>query len=426
MNINSTATLERVTDIRQRKILSRIVDKDTTITLEGRDPLDNTMVLNMGPQHPATHGVLRVLLRLDGETVEKCVPELGYLHRGYEKLGENITYHEFLPHTDRLDYLSPLSNNVAYALAVEKAAGIETPARAMWIRTMIAELARISSHLMAMGAMAMDVGAVTMLLWTFREREKLYDIFEKICGARFTTSYTRIGGVANDFGPRVVPMIRTFIDEFPANLHEFEGLVNRNRIFVERTRDIGYISADDAMALGLTGPCLRGSGVPHDLRRDEPYLLYDELDFDVITYTEGDCLARYMVRGDEMKESVKIVRQLLEKIPDGPVMSNDAEYVLPGKEEIYTRMEELIHDFMLINFGTMPERGESYMAIESPKGELGFYIVSDGTGHAWRMKIHSPSFCNLQALKPMCEGAMIADVVAIIGSIDPVMGEADK
>jgi NADH-quinone oxidoreductase subunit D len=426
MNINSSATIERVTDLRQRKILSKMVDKNTTITLEGRDPLDNTMVLNMGPQHPATHGVLRVLLRLDGETVEKCVPELGYLHRGYEKLGENITYHEFIPHTDRLDYLSPMSNNTAFALAVEKAAGIEITPRAAWIRTMISELARISSHLMAMGAMAMDVGAVTMLLWTFREREKLYDIFEKMCGARFTTSYTRIGGVANDFAPEVFPMIKKFIEEFPGHLKDFASLVSRNRIFIERAAGIGYISKEDAISLGLTGACLRGSGVPHDLRRDEPYLLYDQLDFDVITYTDGDCLARYMVRGDEMTESVKIVRQLLEKIPDGPVMTNDAQHVLPGKQEIYTKMEELINDFMLINYGTMPEPGETYMAIESPKGELGFYIVSDGTGHAWRLKIRAPSFCNLQALTPMCEGEMISDVVAIIGSIDPVMGEADK
>jgi NADH-quinone oxidoreductase subunit D len=426
MNINSSATLERVNDLRQRKILSKIVDKDTTITLEGRDPLENTMVLNMGPQHPATHGVLRVLLRLDGETVEKCVPELGYLHRGYEKLAENTTFHEFLPHTDRLDYLSPLSNNTAFALAVEKAAGIEIPPRAMWIRTLISELARISSHLMAMGAMAMDCGAVTMLLWTFREREKLYDIFEKICGARFTTSYTRIGGLANDFTPEVVPMIRQFISEFPGHLKDFEGLINRNRIFLQRVAGIGYVSREDAIALGLSGACLRGSGVAHDLRRDEPYLLYPELDFDVIVHNGGDCLARYLVRGEEMKESTKIVRQLLEKIPDGPFMADSVKHVLPRKQEIYTKMEELIYDFMLINFGVMPEPGESYMAIEAPKGELGFYIVSDGTGHPWRMKIRSPSFFYLQALTPMCEGAMISEVVAIIGSFDPVMGDAYK
>jgi NADH-quinone oxidoreductase subunit D len=274
--------------------------------------------------------------------------------------------------------------------------------------------------------MAMDVGAVTMLLWTFREREKLYDIFEKICGARFTTSYTRVGGLANDFTPDVIPMIKQFIDEFPANLRDFEGLVNRNRIFVERATGIGVITAEEAISLGLTGACLRGSGIPHDLRRDEPYLLYEDLDFDVITYSEGDCLSRYLTRGGEMKESVKIVRQLLAKIPEGPVMADDAKHVLPGKGQIYTKMEELIHDFMLINFGVQPEPGEIYSAIEAPKGELGFYIVSDGTGHPWRLKIRSPSFCNLQSLQPMCEGSMISDVVAIIGSIDPVMGEADK
>src|SRR5688500_6414297 len=359
MNPNNTSTIERVTDLRQRTILNRVIDRNTTVTLGEHDRLDNDMILNMGPQHPATHGVLRVLLRLDGETVAACVPELGYLHRGYEKIAENMTYHEFLPHTDRLDYLSPLATTTAYAMAIEHAARIEIPQRAVCIRTLICELARISSHLMAMGAMSMDVGAVTMLLWTFREREKLYDIFERMCGARFTTSYTRIGGMANDFSPEVIPMIRTFIDEFPKHLKDFEGLVNRNRIFVERAAGVGYFSAEDCIRYGLTGPCLRGSGVAHDLRRDEPYLMYDELDFDVITYTGGDCLARYMVRGDEMKESVKIVRQLLDRIPVGPVMADDARQVTPGTTEIYTKMEELISVFMLINYGTMPEPGES-------------------------------------------------------------------
>lgn len=426
MNINSSSTLERVTDLRQRKILSRVIDRNTTVTLGDQDPLENDMVLNMGPQHPATHGVLRVLLRLDGETVEACVPELGYLHRGYEKIAENMTLHEFLPHTDRLDYLSPLSNNVAFAKAVEKAADIELPPRAMWIRMLISELARISSHLMAMGATAMDVGAITMLLWTFREREKLYDIFVKICGARFTTSYTRIGGVANDITPDVIPMVRQFLDEFPKHLKDFEGLVNRNRIFIERLRGVGYMDAETCINLGLTGPVLRGAGVPHDLRVDEPYMLYDQYDFDVITYTDGDAYGRYMVRVDEMKESLKIVRQLLERVPEGEIMANDAEKVLPKKQEIYTRMEELIQDFMLINFGTQIPPGEIYSPIESPKGELGFYICSTGEGNPWRLKIRAPSFCNLQALAPMCEGGMVSDVVAIIGAIDPVMGEADK
>lgn len=418
------ASIEHIQQVRQAKILRHLLDRDVSILFE--DPLESDLVLNMGPQHPATHGVLRVLLRLDGETVIACVPELGYLHRGYEKLAENITYHEFIPHTDRLDYIAPMSNNVAIALAIEKACGIEAPPRAQWIRVLVAELARISSHLMAMGATCMDVGAMTLFLWTFREREKLYDIFELICGARFTTSYTRIGGVANDIPPEAFAKIRDWLEQFPRELAYFEKVVHRNRIFIERLAGIGYIDADRAIQLGLTGPSLRGSGVPRDLRRDEPYLVYDRLDFEVITSPDGDSWARYMVRIQEMKESVKILWQVLDKMPPGDVLGHDPQFVLPRKERVYTRMEELINDFMLINFGVMPEPGETYTAIESPKGELGFYIVSDGTGQPWKLKIRSPSAANLQALPYLCEGSMVADVVAIIGSIDPVMGEADK
>jgi NADH-quinone oxidoreductase subunit D len=319
-----------------------------------------------------------------------------------------------------------MSNNVAIALAIENACGIEAPPRAQWIRVLVAELARISSHLMAMGATCMDVGAMTLFLWTFREREKLYDIFELICGARFTTSYTRIGGVANDVPPEAFAKIREWLAQFPSELAYFEKLVHRNRIFVERLAGVGYISAEKAIQLGLTGPSLRGSGVARDLRRDEPYLVYDQLDFEVITYPDGDSWARYMVRIQEMKESVKILHQVLDKMPPGEVLAYDPKFVLPKKERVYTRMEELINDFMLINFGVMPEPGETYTAIESPKGELGFYIVSDGTGQPWKLKIRSPSAANLQALPYLCEGSMVADVVAIIGSIDPVMGEADK
>lgn len=419
-----TAALERVRNVRQSKIINQILDKDTTVMIE--DPLENDMVLNMGPQHPATHGVLRVLIRIDGETVVKCVPELGYLHRGYEKLAENLTYHEFIPHTDRLDYLAPLSNNVAITLAIEKAAGISVPERGTWVRMLVCELARVSSHLMAMGATCMDVGALTMLLWTFTEREKLYDIFEKICGARFTTSYSRIGGVANDIDDDVLKMILDWANQYPRELKDFESLVNRNRIFVDRMAGIGYIPTEKAVQLGLTGPCLRGSGIKHDLRKSQPYMFYDQVDFDIITHEDSDCWGRYKVRVDEMKESIKIIHQILDKMPKGPVLANNPQYVLPRKAEIYTKMEELISDFMLINFGVMPEIGESYTAIEAPKGELGFYIVSDGTGHPWKMKIRSPSSSNLQSLKFMAEGAMVADIVAIIGSIDPVMGEADK
>jgi NADH-quinone oxidoreductase subunit D len=424
MNIKTISQIEEINTIRQEKIYSELLDKDTSIIFD--DPLENDMVLNMGPQHPATHGVLRVLLRLDGETVINCVPELGYLHRGYEKIAENMTYHEFIPHTDRLDYLSPLSNNVAIALAIENALGIEAPPRAQWIRTLVAELARISSHLMAMGATCMDAGAMTILLWTFTEREKLYDIFELICGARFTTSYTRIGGIANDIDDSTLAKIKKWTDEFPSELKYFEKLVHRNKIFINRLAGICVVPPEKAIQLGLTGPTLRGSGVPRDLRKDEPYLVYDKLDFDVITYPEGDVWARYMVRVQEMKESIKIVNQILDKIPMGDIIANKPSTSLPRKAEIYTKMEELINDFMLINFGAAPEKGETYTAIEAPKGELGFFIVSDGTGQPWKMKIRSPSASNLQGLPYMVIGSMIADVILGIGSIDPVMGEADK
>ncbi len=409
---------------RKSKILQALEDQNTSVSFE--DPLENDMILNMGPQHPATHGVLRLLVRLDGETVIGCVPELGYLHRGYEKLAENSTYHEFIPHTDRLDYLSPLSNNTAYVLAVEKLLGVEAPPRAQYLRVLISELARISSHLLWLGTMAMDVGALTVFMWTFREREKLYDIFEHLVGARFTTSFTRIGGLAQDVSPESLAMIQRFIDEFPANLDECERLLNRNRIFIERCDGVGVITREQAIDLGVTGPCLRACGVEHDLRRAHPYLVYNNLDFDIPTYEGGDTLARYYQRNAEMKESTKIVKQVLQKMPAGEVHALKPKKVLPRKERVYTKMEELIHDFMIVNFGVEPPVGEVYHAVEAPKGELGFYIYSHGEGYPWRLKIRSPSFVNLQSLPTMLKGAMISDVVAIIGSLDPVMGEADK
>ena len=409
---------------RKTKILQALEDQHTSLTFT--DPLENDLVLNMGPQHPATHGVLRLLVRLDGETVIGCVPEVGYLHRGYEKLAENSTYHEFIPHTDRLDYLSPLSNNVAYVLAIEKLLGIEAPPRAEYLRTIITELARISSHLLWMGSMGMDVGALTVFMWTFREREKLYDIFERLVGARFTTSYTRIGGLAHDMTPEAEQMIRKFITEFPGNLRESEKLLNKNRIFIERTDGIGVISKEEAIDLGLTGPSLRACGVNQDLRKANPYLVYDRMNFDVPVFDGGDSLARYYVRVEEMKESQKIVQQALDAIPSGKINLFAPKKVLPKKQRVYTKMEELIHDFMIVNFGVDPPVGEVYHAVEAPKGELGFYFYSNGDGHPWRMKIRSPSFVNIQSLPVMLRNAMISDVVAIIGSLDPVMGEADK
>lgn len=408
----------------KQRILHALENQDTTVTFD--DPLENDMVLNMGPQHPATHGVLRILVRLDGETIVSAVPDLGYLHRGYEKIAENCTYHEFIPHTDRLDYLAPLANNVSYVLAVEKLAGIEAPARAQYIRVICAELARLTSHLVWLGTMAMDVGAVTVLLWGFREREKIQDIWDILVGVRFTTSFTRIGGLAQDMTPEAAGMIRQFLDQFDENLAEAEKLLVKNRIFIDRCEGIGAVSREDAIAIGFTGPLLRASGVDHDLRRDEPYLVYDQFDFGVPVYADGDVLARFYVRMQEMKESASILRQALQKIPAGPVNAGEPKRVLPKKERTYGKMEEMIHDFILVNFGINPPIGEAYQAIEASKGELGFYIVSQGEGYPWRLKIRAPSFMNLQALPMMLKGGMISDVVAVIGSVDPVMGEADK
>ncbi len=409
---------------RKSKIIEVLESEQSTVTFD--DPLEHEMTLNMGPQHPATHGVLRLLIKLDGETVLNTIPEIGYLHRGYEKLAENCTYHEYISHTDRLDYISPLSNNTAYVLAVEKLVGIEVPRRAQFIRTLISELARISSHLMFLGSLAMDIGALTVWMWSFREREKLYDIFEKITGARFTTSYTRIGGLAQDISSETISAIRKFICELPEKLSDCEKLLNKNLIFLERTDGVGIITKEQAIDLGLTGPSLRACAVEHDLRHANPYLIYNELDFDVPIYEGGDVLARYYVRMDEIKESLKIVRQIIDKIPAGEIKALRPKEALPNKPRIYTKMEEMIHDFMLINFGIQTPVGEVYHAVEAPKGELGFYINSKGEGHPWRLKIRSPSFVNLQSLPVMMKGAMISDVVAIIGSLDPIMGEADK
>ncbi len=408
----------------KQRILRALETQDTTVTFD--DPLEHDMVLNMGPQHPATHGVLRLLIRLDGETIVSAVPDLGYLHRGYEKIAENMTYHEFIPHTDRLDYLSPLANNVAYVLAVEKLAGLEIPPRAQYIRVICCELARLTSHLVWLGTMAMDVGALTVLLWGFREREKIQDIWDVFTGVRFTTSFTRVGGLAQDLPPEAISMMGDFLQNFPRNLDECEKVLIKNRIFIDRCEGIGFLSREDTINLGVTGPILRAAGVDHDLRRDAPYLVYDKLEFDVPVYGDCDVLSRFYVRMAEMLESVRILRQAIEKLPPGPVNARDPKKVLPQKERTYGKMEELIHDFMLVNFGINPPIGEVYSAIESSKGELGFYIVSHGEGFPWRLKIRSPSFANLQAITPMLKGGMISDVVAVIGSIDPVMGEADK
>lgn len=407
------------------KILEALETEDVRAYFD--DALENQLVLNMGPQHPATHGVLRLLISLDGETVVNAVPDVGYLHRGYEKLAENMTYHEFIPHTDRLDYLSPLANNVCYAMAVEKLLKIEAPPRAEYIRTICCELARLASHLVWMGSMAMDVGALTVFLWGFREREKILDILDVLTGVRFTTSYTRVGGLSLDISDEAIGMIKKFLDEFPPNLKDCRDLIERNKIFINRCENVGFISKDDAIAIGLTGPNLRASGVKRDLRRDEPYLVYSNLDFDVPVLTEGDTLARYYVRIKEMYESRKIILQCLDKLPAGKIDLHDTKQVLPKKEKVYSKMEELINDFMIVNFGNLPEKdAEAYFAIEAAKGELGFYAISNGTGYPLRLKIRSPSFSNIQSLPIMMKGCLISDIVAIIGGLDPVMGECDK
>ena len=386
------------------------------------------MVLNMGPSHPATHGVLRIILELDGEIITKATPDVGYLHRGDEKIAENMTYTQFIPYTDRLDYLAPLANNVAYALAVEKLLGIEKqlPPRCQFIRVICCELARISSHLMGMGAYAMDVGAMTVFLHTFTEREKIYNLCESLTGARFTTSYTRIGGLSRDLPPGWVDQCRKFANEITANIDETETLLSRNRIFVDRTQGVGAISKEDAIDYGLTGPNLRGSGIEHDLRRSQPYLIYDQLEFDVPVGTVGDCYDRYKVRIEEMRQSARILHQCLDKLPGGAVNVNDGKIVMPPKQGVLTRMEELIHHFINVTQGINAPPGEIYFGHENPKGELGFYIVSKGGGTPHRLKIRSPSFVNLSILPRLLPGHMVSDIVAILGSFDFVMGECDR
>lgn len=410
----------------QYAIYKRLETKHTSVELE-EDPLGTKMILNIGPQHPATHGVLRCVTLLDGETIAKCVLDLGYLHRGIEKLAEYKTFQEFMPYTDRMDYLAPYSNNVAFCLAVEKLLLIEVPERAQIIRTIACELARISAHLLWLGTMTMDAGAVSMFLWTFRQREFIYDIFDSFAGVRFTVSHCRIGGVQYDLRDETIQKIKALLKQFKKEFNDWKKFLNRNPIWINRGKGVGYVSKADAIALGFTGPNLRASGVPRDLRKDEPYLVYDQLEFEIPIREEGDCLARYFVRLDEIEQSVRIIEQCLANLSPGPICSDNAKAVYPSKDEVYYSMEGMIHDFMLADLGPCPPKGgEVYHAIEAPKGELGFYIYSDGTGSPWRLKIKSPSFSNLQVLEKMMEGAMVADTVVLIGSVDPVMGEADK
>jgi NADH dehydrogenase I D subunit len=384
------------------------------------------ITVNMGPQHPSTHGVLRLVLELDGERVVSCTPHIGYLHRGSEKLAEQRTYQQIVPLTDRFDYLSCGNNNLSYAIAVEKLMGIEPPARADYLRTIVAELSRISSHLLWLATHAADIGAVTVLLYCLRERELVLDLFELLTGARLTVSYVNIGGVRRDATPEFFSKCDDFIKEFPSRIEEYSTLIMQNRIWLGRTKGIGIIPYDEAIDWGLTGGSLRGSGVNYDIRKAIPYAAYDRVEFNVPLGEHGDVYDRYIIRIEEMRQSVRIIKQCMKDIPDGPYKADIPTVTLPPKDRVMADIETLIHQFVLVSKGFEVQKGEIYVGCEAPKGELGFYIVSDGSASPLRMKVRSPSFINLQCLPRMVYGRLIADIVSCIGSIDIVLGEVDR
>jgi NADH-quinone oxidoreductase subunit D len=385
------------------------------------------MTINMGPQHPATHGVLRLLLDLDGEIIVKAEPHIGYLHRGIEKLSESMTYPQALVLTDRLDYTSALSNNLAYCLAVEKLLDIKIPKRAQYLRVLMAELQRIAAHLLWVATHALDLGAMTLLFYAFRERETIMEILELATGARLTPSFIRIGGLASDIPATFLPRVKAFVEDFPKRVDDYETLLTENIIWKKRTTNIAPMSAEECIQYGVTGPVLRASGVCYDVRKAYPYSSYEDFDFEIPLGSHGDVYDRYLVRLKEMRQSNRIVKQAAEKLPDGPFAAVDAPLVVPpAKEEVGRDIAALIRHFKIMEEGFRPPCGEVYASIESSKGELGFYLISDGTNKPFRMRIRPPSFINLAALPKMIEGQMVADVVAAIGSIDIVLGEIDR
>ena len=384
------------------------------------------MILNMGPQHPSTHGVLRVLLEIDGETVIRMMPDIGFLHTGIEKTCEAKFYQQVVPLTDRIDYLCPMTNNLCYVLAVEKLLGLEIPPKAQWLRVLLNELTRINSHLVWLGTHALDLGAMTVFLYCFREREEVLRMFEMVSGQRMMTSYFRVGGIALEPPLGFFDRVRDFASYFPSKVDEYENLLTGNPIWMMRTKGVAVMTAEDAMALGATGPTLRGSGVDLDLRRDMPYSGYENFKFKVPVAQEGDVFARYMCRVQELRESIEIVKQALAGMPEGPIKADAPKVVLPDREKMKTEMEALIYHFKIITEGFAVPAGEVYQAVESPRGEMGYYIVSDGTAKPYRVHMRNPTFASLQALETMCVGRLLADVVAVIGSIDIVLGEIDR
>lgn len=384
------------------------------------------MTLNFGPQHPAAHGVLRLVLEMDGEVVERADSHIGLLHRGTEKLIEHKNYIQAVPYFDRLDYVAPMSQEHAFALAVEKLLGCEVPIRAKYIRVLFAEISRLLNHLLNITTQALDVGAMTPLLWMFEEREKMMEFYERVCGARLHANYFRPGGVAKDLPPGLLEDISSFVESFPKMIDDMEGLLTENRIFKQRTVDIGTVSKAEALDWGFTGAMLRGSGVPWDLRKSQPYEIYNDLDFDIPVGKNGDCYDRYLVRIEEMHQSVSIIKQVIEKMPTGPIKTLDRKVSPPPREEMKKSMEALIHHFKLYTEGYKVPEGECYVAVEAPKGEFGVHLVSDGTSRPYRCRVRAPGFAHLQGLDFMTKGHMLADVVAVIGSLDIVFGEIDR
>ena len=387
---------------------------------------DQTMVVNMGPQHPSTHGVLRLVVEIDGETVVALAPDIGYLHTGIEKTCEAKFYQQVVPLTDRIDYLCPMTNNLAYCLAVEKLLGLEIPERAQYLRVLFNELTRIQSHLVWLGTHAMDIGALTVFLYCFREREQLLRIFEAVSGQRMMTSYVRIGGLSLEPPRDLYARIRTFLKDFPSKIDEYEGLLQGNPIWMNRLKGVGYLSPEDAIALGVTGPPLRASGVDFDVRRDMPYSGYEKFQFNVPVSNVGDVWARYIVRMQEFRESVKICLQALDGLPEGSIVADAPKIILPNREQMKTQMESLIHHFKIVTEGFGVPAGEATSSVEAPHGMMNYYVVSDGTAKPYRVHMRNPGFATLQALETMCKGRLLADVVAVIGSIDIVLGEIDR